>query len=66
MCEDCGVLHERLKEMSYELFQVKRACSNLQKDLRKERREKGKLVKDRKEQHHYRNGQKRGRNGRNG
>lgn len=61
MCVDCDVLHDRLKQMSGELFQVKRACTRLQGELRHERQAKVKLLKERKEKQHYRNGQKRGR-----
>jgi predicted DsbA family dithiol-disulfide isomerase len=59
VCQDCAVLHERLQEMSHELFQVKRACTRLKGELRHERQERAKLLK--KEKQHYRNGQKRGR-----
>lgn len=63
VCKDCVTLHRRLKELSNELFQVKRANSRLKGEVRHERQEKEKLLKDRREdrRQHYRNGQKRGR-----
>lgn len=62
MCNDCDVLHERLQKLSGELFQMKRANSNLRGELKYERREKEKLLKEKKgKKQHYRNGQKRGR-----
>lgn len=69
MCNDCIVLHERLNQLSHELFQVKRANSNLQTELHEERRQKNKILREQKKQQdkqHYRNGQKRGKSGRNG
>lgn len=61
MCQDCSVLHDRLKEVNEELFKVKRANSRLKGEVRYERQAKSKLLKEQKEKHHYRNGQKRGR-----
>lgn len=66
MCNDCIVLHERLQQLSQELFQVKRANSNLNNELHEERRQKNKLIREKKKKQHYRNGQKRGKSGRNG
>ena len=66
MCRDCEVLHERLQELSHELFQLKRANTKLKGDLRHERQEKAKLLKEKKQTQHYRNEEKRGRNGRHG
>lgn len=52
MCQDCAVLHERLKEASEELFKVKRANSRLKGEVRFERQEKMKIIKDHKEKSH--------------
>ena len=61
MCNDCSVLHKRLQKLSFELYQVKKANSNLRGELKYERREKEKILKEKKKKQHYRNGQKRGR-----
>lgn len=63
MCKDCMVLDERLRKLSGELFQVKKANTNLRAEVKYERREKEKLIKEKKkgQKQHYRNGQKRGR-----
>jgi peptidoglycan hydrolase CwlO-like protein len=61
VCQDCAVLHDRLKELADEMYQVKKRCTRLQGELRHERQERAKLLKERKERQHYRNGQKRGR-----
>lgn len=59
MCNDCAVLHERLQKLSGELYQLKKANSNLRGELKYERREKSKLIVEKKKKQHYRNGQKR-------
>ena len=61
MCKDCIVLDERLRKLSFELWQVKKANTNLRGELNYERREKEKLIKEKKkgQKQHYRNGQKR-------
>lgn len=64
MCNDCMVLHERMKGLEHELHQVKRALSNARAETKYERREKEKLIKEKKKTIHYRNGQKRSSYGR--
>lgn len=59
MCNDCSVLHERLQKQSAEMYQLKRAITNLRGELKYERREKEKLLVEKKKKQHYRNGQKR-------
>lgn len=64
MCNDCTRLHEQLQQQSYEMYGLKRRIIRLRSELKKERREKDKILKE-KEKNHYRNGQKRGKFGRN-
>lgn len=64
MCQDCEVLHERLQQQAGQMFQMRKAIVNLRGQLKYERREKEKILKDRRQEQkrqHYRNGQKRGR-----
>lgn len=69
MCEDCHVLHERLKELSGELFTFKKKYNNKFNETRRLSRENNKLRRKLlkyEQPQHYRNGQKRGKRGRNG
>lgn len=66
MCQDCERLHEELHKQAAVMFGLRKRITRLQGELRHERKEKAKLLKEKKEQQHYRNGQKRGKRGRNG
>lgn len=61
MCQDCERLYEELKKQQAIMFGLRKRISSLNGELRHERREKQKLIKQNKEKQHYRNGQKRGR-----
>lgn len=63
MCQDCIVLHEKLQQQNYQMWQMKRAIINLRGEVKYERREKDKLIRERKknQKSHYKNG-KRGTN----
>lgn len=66
MCNDCVVLYEKMKSQEYQMWQMKRTIINLRGEVKYERREKEKLLKEKKEKIYYRNGQKRGHRGFNG
>jgi hypothetical protein len=69
MCEDCVRLYDELQKQETISYGLRKRVTYLTNDLRHERQKNGKLLKELKEQRkkeHYRNGQKRGRNGRNG
>ena len=69
MCSDCIALYDELQKQEAISYGLRKRITALKGDLRHERQEKGKLIKELKERRkkeHYRNGQKRGRNGRNG
>lgn len=61
MCQDCERLYEELKKQQEIMFGLRKRISSLNGELRHERREKQKLIKQNKEKQHYRNGRKRGR-----
>lgn len=66
---DLQRLYEELQKQEVISFGLKRRITSLRGELRYERQEKAKLLKelkDHQKKDHYRNGQKRGRNGRNG
>jgi hypothetical protein len=67
MCQDCVSLHEQLQKQSYEMYGLRQRIKHLRSDLKKERREKEKIIKSQQENEklHYRNGRKRGKFGRN-
>lgn len=60
MCDDCARLHDELQKQAGIMFGLRKRITRLQGELRHERREKAKLLKEKKEKSHYRNGQKRG------
>ena len=69
MCEDCVRLYDELQKQEGISYGLRKRITSLKGELRHERKEKGKLLKELKEKRkkeHYRNGQKRGANGRNG
>jgi hypothetical protein len=57
---------DKLDALAFELYQVKRANTKLRKANKEKRKHKEKKRKEQPEAKHYRNGQKRGRHGRNG
>jgi hypothetical protein len=61
MCNDCVRLYEELQKQESISYGLRKRITSLQGELRWERKEKAKLVKEKKEKLHYRNGQKRGR-----
>ncbi len=63
MCNDCAVLQEQMKAQEYQMRQMKKTITKLRGELKHERREKDKLIKEKrkKRKNHYRNG-KRGTN----
>ena len=63
MCQDCERLHEQLQKQAGEMFGLKKNINRLRSALKKERREKAQLVKE-KDPQHLRKGQKRSRFGR--
>ena len=68
MCKDCARLHEQLQEQSGIMFGLRRTISKLRGEVRYERREKEKILKEVKKNRKppLRKGQKRGSHGRNG
>lgn len=66
MCQDCERLYEELQKQEAISYGLRKRISSLKGELKFERKEKAKLLKEKKEQQHYRNGQKRGKRGRNG
>jgi hypothetical protein len=62
MCSDCTRLHEQLKQQSGEMFGLKKNINRLRSALKKERREKANILKE-KDKQHLRKGQKRGKHG---
>lgn len=67
MCNDCVRLHEQLQEQSATMFGLRRTISNLRGEVRYERREKEKLMKEMRKNRKppLRKGQKRSNYGRN-
>lgn len=65
MCNDCARLHEQLHEQAAMMFGLRKRITRLQGELRYERQEKSKLLKEKRQKDHYRNGQKRSNHGRN-
>jgi hypothetical protein len=62
MCQDCERLYEELKKQEAISYGLRKWISSLKGELKYERREKAKLLKEKREQkQHYRNGRKRGR-----
>lgn len=61
MCNDCVRLYEELQKQESISYGLRKRITSLMGELRWERKEKAKLVKEKKERQHYRNGQKRGR-----
>jgi hypothetical protein len=66
MCQDCERLYEELKKQEAISYGLRKRISSLKGELKFERREKAKLLKEKKEQQHYRNSRKKGMRGRNG
>lgn len=63
MCNDCAVLYEKMKSQEREMYSMKKTITSLRGELRYERKEKEKLLKEKRQnrnKQHYRNGQKRG------
>lgn len=63
MCQDCERLFEELQKQEAISYGLRKRISALKGELRYERKEKAKLLKEKREQkkkQHYRNGQKRG------
>jgi Zn-finger protein len=46
MCQDCDVLHQRLKEQAEEMYHMKKSINQLRTDLRYAEREKRKMLKE--------------------
>jgi hypothetical protein len=65
ICNDCTRLYEQLHQQEYEMFGLKRRITQLRSELKKERREKEKILKDirQKTAPRLRKGQKRSRHG---
>lgn len=68
MCADCERLYQELQKQEGISYGLRKRITSLKGELRYERQEKAKLIKELKEKrkNHYRNGQKRGKFGRNG
>jgi hypothetical protein len=69
MCQDCERLYEELKKQEAISYGLRKRISSLKGELRYERKEKAKLLKEKRElnqKQHYRNGQKRGHRGNHG
>jgi hypothetical protein len=62
MCKDCERLHEQLQKQSGEMYGLKKNINRLRSALKKERREKANILKE-KDPQHLRKGQKRSRHG---
>lgn len=63
MCQDCQSLHQQLQTQAEDMYKLKRAIIKLRGELKYEQVERGKLLKEKREnkkKQHYRNGQKRG------
>lgn len=65
MCQDCERLYEQLQVNEHEMYVLRRAISNLRKDLKGERR-KNEHLRRNKDKQFIRKGQKRGHYGRKG
>ena len=65
MCADCQRLHEQLQENHHEMYVLRRTVSNLQMELKGERR-KVEHFRKKNDKQHIRKGQKRGARGFNG
>lgn len=66
MCEDCQRLYDELQKQEAVSYGLRKHITSLRGELKFERREKEKLLKELKEKRkhdHYRNGQKRGQRG---
>lgn len=66
MCQDCIRLHDELQKQAYIMYGLRKRIRNLNGELKHERQERVKLLKEKKEQQHYRNSRKKGMRGRNG
>lgn len=66
MCADCERLHAELQKQAAIMYGLRKRISSLKGELKYERVEKAKLIKEKRHRDHYRNGQKRGSHGRNG
>jgi hypothetical protein len=67
MCADCERLYAELQKQESISYSLKKRITSLRGELRYERQEKGKLLKELKEnrrKEHYRNGRKRSSYGR--
>jgi hypothetical protein len=62
MCNDCERLYDELQKQEGISYGLRKRISSLMGELRWERKERAKLVKELKQgkKQHYRNGQKRG------
>lgn len=60
MCNDCVVLHEQLQQQNYQMWQMKRTIINLRGEIKYERKEKMKLVKEKRQRQKpkYKNGKR--------
>jgi hypothetical protein len=60
MCNDCGRLHAELQKQSAEMYGLRKRITSLVGELKYERREKGKLIKEKKkgQKQHYKNGKR--------
>jgi hypothetical protein len=68
MCQDCERLYAELQKQESISYSLRKRITSLKGELRYERQEKGRLLKEVKEKRkrdHYRNGQKRSNHGRN-
>lgn len=66
MCTDCIRLYDELQKQEAISYGLRKRISSLKGELKYERQSKAQLIKEKKKQQHYRNGQKRGRNGHHG
>jgi hypothetical protein len=69
MCVDCERLYLELQKQESISYGLRKRITSLKGELKYERVEKAKLLKEKRETRqrlHYRNGQKRGSHGRNG
>jgi hypothetical protein len=66
MCNDCVRLYDELQKQAAVMYGLRKRISSLKGELKYERESKRKLLKEKKEQNHYKNGQKRGRHGHHG
>jgi hypothetical protein len=60
MCNDCARLHEELQKQSAIMYGMRKRITGLSNDLKYERREKDKLIKEKKkgQRQHYKNGKR--------